>query len=78
MMFRHAPAGRGRLYQARISQVMSGLKKAGVDADNMRLTDGVSGGDGMSSERVVTILKKETKSTGASKASDTPMPVIVQ
>jgi hypothetical protein len=67
-----------KLYQARISHVMSGLKKAGVDADNMRLTDGVPGGDGMSSERVVTILKKETKSAGTPKASDSPMPVIVQ
>jgi hypothetical protein len=67
-----------KLYQARITCVMSSLKKAGVDADNMRLSDGMSGGDGMSSERVVTILKKETKGASTTRTPDSPAPIAQQ
>ncbi len=67
-----------KLYQARIAYVMSSLKKTGVDADSMRLSDGMPGGDGMSSERVVTILKKESKGSGTTKSADSPAPIIMQ
>jgi hypothetical protein len=67
-----------KLYQARIASVMGGLKKAGVDADSMRLSDGMPGGDGMSSERVVEILKKGSKSAGTMKSADSPTTIIAQ
>ncbi len=67
-----------KLYQARIASVMAGLKKAGVNADSMRLSDGMPGGDGMSSERVVEILKKDRKNTSTVKLSDSGTTTLAQ
>ena len=55
------------LYEARVTYVVNRLKEAGVNVDNMHMADGMPGGSGMSSERVVTILQKpgqESMSTG--------------
>ena len=53
-----APA---ELYEARVASVMQGLKEMGVNTARMNLSDGMPGGTGMASERVVTILKEEPK-----------------
>ncbi len=47
------------LYQKRIAHVLSGLQAAGVEMSRMSISEGMPGGSGMSSERVVTILQRE-------------------
>jgi hypothetical protein len=47
------------LYRARIDTVTERLAAAGVDMDRVSVSDGMPGGDGMVSERVLIILKKE-------------------
>jgi hypothetical protein len=47
------------LYEARVTVVIESLKEAGIDVSRVRLSDGMPGGSGMPSERVVTILQKE-------------------
>lgn len=51
------------IYQARVNFVINRLKKAGVPADQIRIADGMPGGDGMVSERVIKILDKADKAT---------------
>lgn len=46
------------LYEARVAQVVQSLKKAGVDTARVSVSDEMPGGTGMSSERVVTILRQ--------------------
>jgi len=46
------------LYQARLAAVRDGLMQAGVDVGRVTLADAAPGGDGMSSERVHTILER--------------------
>jgi hypothetical protein len=46
------------LYQARIAWVTSRLKEAGIDPARVTISDGMPGGPGLPSERVVTILQK--------------------
>ncbi|UCD49273.1 MAG: hypothetical protein JSW27_17290 [Phycisphaerales bacterium] len=46
------------LYEARLTYVIEELTEAGVDTDRMVVADGMPGGDGMASERVVTIMEK--------------------
>ena len=46
------------LYEARVTHVMAELKNGGVDTDRMGIADGMPGGDGMVSERVVTIMRQ--------------------
>ena len=62
------------LYQARAATVIETLAKAGVDIDRVTIADEFPGGDGMSSERVLTILEvgaaPET-TTGSSRTSGT-------
>ena len=51
------------IYQVRVNLVIDRLKKAGVPAEQIRIVDGMPGGDGMVSERVVKILDKADKTT---------------
>ncbi len=51
------------IYQARVNLVIDRLKKAGVPADQILIADGMPGGDGMVSERVIKILDKADKTT---------------
>jgi len=46
------------LYEARVARVTESLKQAGVDTARLSVSDEMPGGTGMSSERVVTILKQ--------------------
>ncbi len=45
------------LYEARVKRVVEVLTKAGVGADAIAIADALPGGDGMPSERVLTILE---------------------
>jgi len=49
------------LYKARITSVVNGLARAGVDVDRMEIVDKLPGGDGMCTERLVKILEQEGK-----------------
>lgn len=51
---------REELYKARIAQVQSRLKEAGVDVGRMTISDGMPGGPGMRSESIVTTKPKIT------------------
>lgn len=53
------------LYEARLTHVIEELKKAGVDTGRMVIADGMPGGDGMASERVVNILEKGFEDGGS-------------
>lgn len=48
------------LYEARVTHVIEELGKAGVDTGRMNIADGMPGGSGMPSERVVTVLKSSS------------------
>jgi hypothetical protein len=44
------------IYTARVNLVLDGLKKAGVDEKRIAVSDGMPGGSGMNSERMLKIL----------------------
>lgn len=48
-------------YQARVDFVLDRLKKAGIDTERIRISDGMPGGSGMLSEKVLVILEEERK-----------------
>ncbi len=56
------------LYEARVAQILGGLKQAGVETDRMSISDAMPGGSGMSSEQVITILEEEPTSAGSGQA----------
>jgi hypothetical protein len=56
---RQGPAG-AALYSARVEQVQSRLKEAGVDLDRMTISDGMPGGPGMPSKAILTTTPKVT------------------
>jgi hypothetical protein len=62
MNIRQGEAG-AELYEARVAQVLSGLKQAGVETSRMSISDAMPGGSGMSSEQVITILAEEPQSS---------------
>lgn len=47
------------LYEARVAHVLTRLKDAGVETARMSVSDGMPGGPGMPSERVVTIVQAQ-------------------
>jgi hypothetical protein len=51
------------LYEARVARVLSQLKEAGVETDRTSVSDGMPGGDGVPSERVVTVFQKKSESS---------------
>jgi hypothetical protein len=50
------------LYDKRVAQVKSQLEELGVEGDRIVISDGMPGGEGMGSERLVTIMEKEYES----------------
>lgn len=56
------------LYRARVKTVLEDLTEAGVEAGRIQIADDLPGGDGIPSERVVTILR-EAESTGTKRGS---------
>lgn len=57
------------LYEARVASVLVRLKEAGVEAGRTRVADGMPGGPGMPSERVVTVFDKKSESSTTSTRS---------
>ena len=60
------------LYYARVAQVQTGLKEAGVDVGRMTISDGMPGGPGMRSETIVTTtpeITSESSTTGSGSGS---------
>jgi hypothetical protein len=49
------------LYEARVNLVRDRLQKAGIDTGRMRTSDGMPGGSGMASERILVILEDTAK-----------------
>jgi hypothetical protein len=64
------------LHEARMRAVMAALAADGVDAAQMKLSEGFPGGDGLPSERVIVILANQnplgTTSSGSSGSSAAP------
>jgi len=62
-----------QLYEARVNHVLDQLKAAGIEAEQITISDGMPGGSGMPSVRVVTILKEADKAAATeSTASFSP------
>jgi len=57
------------LYEARVTSVIEGLKKAGVDVGRMAIADSMPGGPGMPSERVVTVVEKSLEGRGSAQTT---------
>lgn len=49
------------IYKARIEIVLDKLKEAGINVDQMSIANGVPGGPGMLSEKIITVLQEEYK-----------------
>ncbi len=54
------------LYKARVAYVTGRLKDAGIDPARVSISDGMPGGPGLPSERVVMILRKPVESAARS------------
>ena len=60
------------LYKARVKAVVDAMTNAGVKPDRIKVTDGLPGGDGLSSDRVVQIMEKmKSDSAGTATNSQT-------
>jgi hypothetical protein len=59
------------LYEARVNMVHEKLLEAGIDTKRISISDGMPGGSGVTSERMLVILERESKggSTSASSSS---------
>jgi hypothetical protein len=51
------------LYEARVNTVRERLREAGINVESMNISDGMPGGSGMPSERVLTILEEKNQGT---------------
>ncbi|MCZ6655335.1 MAG: hypothetical protein O7D91_20195, partial [Planctomycetota bacterium] len=51
------------LYEARARTIVDALAKAGVDVERMMVSDGLPGGDGVTSERVLIIQERAAQAT---------------
>lgn len=61
---RRGPASES-LYEARVKTVLDRLAEVGVQGGSVAVKDGLPGGDGISSERVIVILKGKMSSLGS-------------
>src|SRR5207249_16097 len=57
------------LYESRVKKVLERLASAGVKGGQVSVKDGLPGGDGISSERVIVILKEKMSSGGVQGAN---------
>ena len=53
------------LYEARVVAVRERLQETGIDMERISISDGMPGGSGMTSEKVLVILEQASQSTGA-------------
>lgn len=51
------------LYEARVNTVRERLREAGINVERMNISDGMPGGSGIPSERVLTILEEKKQGT---------------
>ena len=58
------------LYKARVRTVVTAMTDRGVRHDRIKVTDGMPGGDGMSSDQVVVIMERMIQDTGAASSAD--------
>lgn len=49
------------IYQARVNFVLKKIKEAGINREKISIADDMPGGSGMSSEKVLTILKNDSQ-----------------
>ena len=61
-----------KLYLARGESVLEALPQAGVESDRVSLADGLPGGDGIASRRVLIILKEMSDPAPQADSSRTP------
>lgn len=59
------------LYEARVKLVRARLEEAGIDMARISTSDGMPGGSGMPSERVLVILDQQTSQSSAPETSTT-------
>ena len=59
------------LYKARVATVVDAMTEAGVDTQHVTIADGMPGGDGMASDRVVAILAEPSESATPSPTEQT-------
>ncbi len=52
------------LYEARVKLVLDRWKAAGINMKRMDISDNMPGGPGMTSEKIIKILERESKSSG--------------
>jgi hypothetical protein len=57
------------LYEARVNAVVERLQEAGVDIERINIADGMPGGSGMASEKVLIILEQATQVTPATSST---------
>ena len=57
------------LYEARVKMVHERLQQAGIDLERISISDGMPGGSGMASERVLIILQQPSKGASATKST---------
>jgi len=62
------------LHEARMRSVMAALASDGVDAAQMKVADGMAGGDGLPNERVIQILRNPTALGTTTGTTNTAMP----
>ena len=58
-------AASAELYEARVSLVREMLQEAGIEIERISISDGMPGGSGMPSERVLVILEQASQNAGA-------------
>jgi hypothetical protein len=54
-----------QLYEARVDLVVDRLKQAGIEIERLSISDGMAGGSGIASERVLILLEKPYESVPA-------------
>jgi hypothetical protein len=62
------------LYEARIAHVIGSLRDSGIEPERLSISDGMPGGSGMASERLLTVLEEGLDlSTASTSGSGTSM-----
>ncbi len=49
------------LYEARVNLIHERLQEAGIDMERIRISDNMPGGSGITSERILVILERESE-----------------
>lgn len=59
------------LYASRVHMIVHKLREAGIDTERIQVSDGMPGGRGMASDRVLTILENESQTAATMRPSST-------